>query len=127
VKLLIDGNKVVGAGAGAWWRDPPGAVLGLIDRLRCYAAVTGDPIELVLDVSQPDLPEGDLDGVFVRYATRRGRDAADDRITELLDAGEAAAVEVITSDRRLAEGARRRGAVVTGAGGFLARLGHVGC
>jgi predicted RNA-binding protein with PIN domain len=127
VKLLIDGNNVVGAAAAGWWRDPPRAVRALMDRLRCYAAITSQPIELVLDVPQPDLPEGDLDGVFVRYATRRGRDAADDRIIELLDAGEAAAVEVITSDRRLAEDARRRGAVVTGAGGFLERLGHAGC
>jgi len=126
IRLLVDGNNVVGAAVAGWWRDPPAAVRRLLGRLRCYTAVTGDLVELVLDVPQPDLPEGDHDGVVVRYATRRGRDAADDRILELLE-GPAADVEVITSDRALGEGARRRGARVTGAGAFLARLDDAGC
>ena len=125
--LLIDGNNVIGAAAGGWWRDPPRAVRRLLDRLRCYARVTGELVELVLDVPQPDLAEGDNDGVVLRYATRRGRDAADDRILELLDANEAGLVEVVTSDRILAEHARSRGALVTGAGRFLARLDEAGC
>ena len=125
--LLVDGNNVIGAGAGGWWRDPPRAVRALLDRLRCYAKATGQPVELVLDVRQPDLPEGDHGGVVVHYATRRGRDAADDRILEILDAVDARAVEVVTSDRMLAESARRRGALVTGAGRFLARLAETGC
>ena len=126
-RLLIDGNNVVGAAAGGWWRDPPEAVRRLLDRLRCYAAATGEAVEVVLDVPQPDLPEGDHRGVVVHYATRRGRDAADDRIIELLDVGPAVGVRVVTSDRHLAESARRRGARVTGAGTFLARLGDAGC
>ena len=115
--LVIDGNNVVGAGVAGWWRDPPAAV----------------HVVLVLDVPQPDLVEGDHGGVVVRYAARRGRDAADERILELLDAGfpgdadGPALVEVITSDRALAEGARQRGARVTGAGTFLARLDDQGC
>jgi predicted RNA-binding protein with PIN domain len=125
--LIIDGNNVVGAGVTGWWRDPPAAVRRLVDRLRCYAAVDGGSVELVLDVPQPDLVEGDHDGVIVRYATRRGRDAADDRILELLDAEQPGDVEVVTSDRALAEGARRRGARVTGAGTFLERLADRGC
>jgi predicted RNA-binding protein with PIN domain len=125
--LLVDGNNVMGAAVGGWWRDPPAAVSRLVDRLRCYAAATGEPVEVVFDVPHPDLPEGVYDRVVVRYATRRGRDAADDRIIELLDAGEPADVEVITSDRRLAEAARRRGALVSGASRLLARLEEAGC
>jgi predicted RNA-binding protein with PIN domain len=132
-RLLVDGNNLMGAGAGGWWRDPPRAVRELVDRLRCYGAATGEHPEIVLDVPQPDLPEGDHDGVVVHYATRRGRDAADDRIVELLDADrdavadQDAVVEVVTSDRDLAERARQRGALVTGAGRFLARLKDAGC
>jgi predicted RNA-binding protein with PIN domain len=125
--VLIDGNNVMGAAAGGWWREPPRAVRALLDRVRCYAAATGERVELVLDVRQPDLPEGDNRGVTVRYATRRGRDAADDRILEILDDADASLTEVITSDRGLAESARRRGALVTGAGRFLARLDDAGC
>jgi uncharacterized protein YaiI (UPF0178 family) len=90
-------------------------------------ADAGGRVELVLDTPQPDLTEGENDGVVVRYAARRGRDAADDHILELLDAGHPAGVEVVTSDRALAEGARQRGARVTGAGTFLARLADRGC
>jgi len=131
--LVIDGNNVVGAGVAGWWRDPPAAVRRLLERLRCSVTVSGGHVVLVLDVPQPDLVEGDHGGVVVRYAARRGRDAADERILELLDAGfpgdadGPALVEVITSDRALAEGARQRGARVTGAGTFLARLDDQGC
>jgi predicted RNA-binding protein with PIN domain len=99
----------------------------LLDRLRCYVAATGEAIEVVFDVPQADLPEGSYDGVVVWYATRGGRDAADDRILEILDRGESASMEVVTSDRALADGARQRGASVTGAGRFLARLSDANC
>jgi hypothetical protein len=63
----------------------------------------------------------------VRAATRAGRDAADDRIRELLAGRSGEDVEVVTSDRALAGDARRAGARVTGAGSFLARLADAGC
>src|SRR5437867_1924993 len=116
----------MGAAVAGWWRDPPTAVLRLLDRIRCYAAVTEDAPELILDVPQPDLREGKYDGVVIRYATRRGRDAADDRIIELLDEADSGAL-VVTSDRDLADRARSRGAKVIGAGAFLAGLERAGC
>src|SRR4051812_36328817 len=114
--LLIDGNNVMGATADGWWRDRPRAVLRLLDRLRCYAARTGETVQLVLDVPQDDLAEGDQDGVIVHYATRRGRNAGDDRVVELLNEMEGTAVQVVTSDRNLADQARSGGASVIGAG-----------
>jgi len=131
-RLLVDGNNVMGAAADGWWRDPPAAVRRLLARLQCYAGRTTTRVELVLDVGQPDLPEGEHDGVVVRYATRRGRNAADDRIVELLgdgnaDPGNDPGVEVVTSDRALRERVRQRGARVTGAGAFLTRLTDAGC
>ncbi len=125
--LIVDGNNVMGAAAGGWWRDPPRAVRRLFDRLHCYAAMTGEPVVLVLDVPQADLPEGEYGGVTVLYASRRGRNGADDRIRELLDSEVADGIEVITSDRPLADSVRRRGANVVGAGRFLARLDAIGC
>ena len=78
----------------------------------------------MLDVAQPDLPEGDAGGgVEVRYAVRAGRNAADDRIRELVERGDV----VVTSDRALAEDMRPVGAAVLGAGAFLARLQQTGC
>ena len=83
ISLIVDGNNVIGARPDGWWRDRPGAVRRLL--ARCSASASRSL--LVLDVPQPDLPEGDHGVVTVRYATRRGRDAADDRIRELVVAG----------------------------------------
>lgn len=124
---MVDGNNVVGARADGWWRDRPGAVRRLLARVQCYARSTGQAVVLVLDVPQPDLPEGDHDGVAVRYPRRQGRGAADDRILELLDGPDVGSVEVVTSDRELVEASRRRGAASVGAGAFLHRLDEAGC
>ena len=79
--LVVDGNNVIGAVPDGWWRDRPAAVRRLLARLKCL----GESATLALDVAQPDLSEGDHDGITVRYATRRGRDAADDLIREIVD------------------------------------------
>lgn len=126
-RVVVDASNVVGATPDGWWRDRRGAVRRLVDRLRCHARRTGTTVVVVLDVPQPDLPEGDAGGVLVRHADRRGRDAADDRILRLLDEEGWADVEVVTSDRGLADGARARGARVVGARAFLRRLDDAGC
>jgi predicted RNA-binding protein with PIN domain len=119
--LVIDGNNVIGALADGWWRDRPAAVRRLLARLQCL----GEPATLVLDVAQPDLAEGDHGGIVVRYATRRGRDAADDLVRELV--AEDADVTVVTSDRVLRRDVEAAGADVVGAGTFLAMLDAAGC
>lgn len=135
--LVVDGNNVVGARPDGWWRDRRGASRRLLEQLQCYRRTSDAEVVVFYDVPDPDLPEGDHDGVTVLYARRRGRDAADERIIEFLDSrlrarpeGPPAAeprVEVVTSDRGLADGARHRRAAVTGAGAFLARLDQAGC
>jgi predicted RNA-binding protein with PIN domain len=135
--LIIDGNNVVGAKADGWWRDRPAAVRRLFDRLRCLRAAWTGALFLVLDVPQADLPEGQHDGIEVRYPDRRGRNAADDRIVRLLDEldgrddpdehGAGERVAVVSSDRALADSARQRRATVVGAGAFLAHLDDRGC
>lgn len=116
----MDGANVLGAGAGGWWRDRPAAMRRLADRLSVFAEATGRRVELVLDA--PDLPEGQHGSIVVHHARHRGRDAADDRIRELLAEGDPGTVEVVTSDRALRHDVERLGADVTGAGTFLARL-----
>jgi 8-oxo-dGTP diphosphatase len=151
--LVVDGNNVMGARADGWWRDRPAAARRLLARVQCYAARVDHPVVVVFDIPQADLPEGEHDGVAVRYARRPGRDAADDRILEDLEADRfmgdqgvdrlmadqgvnrsmadqgvgSARVELVTSDRELARRARERGAVITGAGAFLSRLDRIGC
>jgi 8-oxo-dGTP diphosphatase len=125
--VIVDGNNVMGATADGWWRDRPAAARRLLARVQCFAAAGGVAIELVFDTSIPDIPEGEHGGVVVRYATRHGRNAADDRIRELLESATHPTIEVITSDRELAKSARLAGAVVSGAKGFLDRISDVGC
>ena len=119
--LVVDGNNVIGAVADGWWRDRPAAVRRLLGRLQCL----GEPATVVLDVAQPDLSEGDHDGIRVRYATRRGRDAADDLIREIVD--ETGDATVVTSDRALRRDVEAAGATVIASGKFLALLDAAGC
>jgi predicted RNA-binding protein with PIN domain len=119
--LVVDGNNVIGAVADGWWRDRPAAVRRLLARLQCL----GEPATLVLDVAQPDLPEGDHGGIAVRYATRRGRDGADDLIRDIV--AEATDARVVTSDRALRRDVEAVGAEVIGSGTFLAMLDSAGC
>jgi predicted RNA-binding protein with PIN domain len=124
--VIVDGNNVIGARPDGWWRDRRGAAERLLARLVRYAAATGADVTLVLD-GPDDLAPAGRDGVQVVVARRRGRDAADDRIRELLADADLPAIEVVTSDRALAADAATAGASVVGAGAFLARLDDAGC
>jgi predicted RNA-binding protein with PIN domain len=123
-RLIVDGNNVIGSRPDGWWRDRPGAARRLMAALQELARRSGDQISVVLD-GRPlaDVPEGVHDGVLVAYATRAGRDAADDRIVaEVRQDREPSSLVVVTSDRELAERVRTLGAGVEGAGTLLARL-----
>lgn len=122
--LVVDAMNVIGSRPDGWWHDRAGAVRGLVRRLGQLAAADEREVTVVVD-GRPlaDLPEGAHAGVMVLYARRPGRDAADDRIVELLDdVADGAAYEVVTSDRALAERARACGAGVIGARHLLEQL-----
>jgi predicted RNA-binding protein with PIN domain len=125
-RLMVDGMNVIGSRPDGWWRDRDGAVRRLLGDLQGLARSESASVTLVLDGRPlPDVPEGAHDGVEVIYARRAGRNAADDRIVELVrDLDERAEVIVITSDRALAEQVRDLGATVDGAGSLLRRLGR---
>ena len=124
-RVIVDGNNVIGSRPDGWWRDRAGATRRLIEALQRRAAATDDRIAVVLD-GRPlsDVPEGVHRGVLVAYATRGGRDAADERIAhEVARDHDPASLVVVTSDRGLAERVRTLGAAVEGAGSLLEALG----
>lgn len=123
-RLIVDGNNVIGSRPDGWWRDRPGATRRLVAALQRLAGRSGDRISVVLD-GRPldDVPEGVHNGVLVAYATRSGRDAADDRIVEEVARDrDPASLVVVTSDRALADRVQALGAAVVGAGALLAEL-----
>jgi predicted RNA-binding protein with PIN domain len=127
-RYVVDGMNVIGARPDGWWRDRDAAVRRLLTNLQHAVERSGDEISLVVDGRPlPDLPEGVYDGVTVRYAARRGRDAADDRIVELVENDDAAGeLHVVTSDRALASRVAALGAATEGARSFLRRVERLG-
>jgi len=125
--IVIDGNNVMGAAADGWWRDRPAAVRRLLGRIQCYARSVDEDVVLVLDQLQADIAEGENDGGTVRSAPRRGPNAADDRIRELMEKVDASTTVVATSDRALAADIRAAGAEVIGARTFLDKIEAAGC
>ena len=113
--VIVDGNNVIGCRPDGWWRDRPAAARHLVERLAAWSAQTGEEVVVVFDGAPPD-PVPTAAGVEVRYAARRGRDAADDVIAQLVAQARAPeAVHVVTSDAGLAARVRSHGARVTGA------------
>ena len=115
---VVDASNVIGSRPDGWWRDRAGATRRLVAALDAFAERTGEAVTVVLDAGEPPPAER----VEVVVAPRRGRDAADDAIVELLEARGGDGARVVTSDAELARRARALGADVEGAGGFRARL-----
>jgi predicted RNA-binding protein with PIN domain len=120
VRWLVDGMNVIGSRPTGWWRDRRGAMRDLVEALERFAAATGEPVTVVFD-SRPFALEGE--GVEIRFATRRGPNAADDDIAGLAkEAEEPAELRVVTSDADLSRRVEAAGAQVVGAGSFRRRL-----
>lgn len=122
-RWLVDGMNVIGSRPDGWWRDPEGAVREFVRDLRAFVDGTGDDVIVVFDVHPEDLRSGREDGLEVGFATRRGRNAADDEIVRRLhDLADPASLTVVTSDSELARRAAELDAAVMGAGEFRRRL-----
>ena len=115
-RWIVDGMNVIGSRPDGWWRDRAGAMRELVAALDSFAERSGERVTVVLDGRSFELPARLTD---VRFARRRGPNAADDDIADLVrsapDPGE---LTVVTSDAALAARVRASGAAVVGAGGF---------
>lgn len=118
-RLLVDAMNVLGSRPTGWWHDRDGALRELAARVRRYADHTGTPVTFVIDGAPIEgLPEEHEGHFRVQYAPRRGPDAADDRIVELVEAADKE-VTVVSADRELRERAEARGAQLLGPSAFL--------
>ncbi len=116
-RWLVDGMNVIGSRPTGWWRDRPGAMRELVAELGRFAAARGHELTVVFDGRPCELAAPT--GVSVEFATRRGRDAADDDIARLVEKdGDPGALTVVSSDAELRTRVRRAGARTMGAGEF---------
>lgn len=120
-RWIVDGMNLIGSRPTGWWRDRPRAMRELVDELASFAAATGVAVTVVFDGKPFEVEP--VEGVRVLFATRSGRNAADDDIAALVASDdEPGSLSVVTSDGDLARRARDAGAAVLGAGEFRRRL-----
>lgn len=122
---VVDGNNVMGAGADEWWNDPVGASERLLDAVALWCRAHDDEVLAVFD-GRPEERLSILAGgnLAVDFARRPGRDAADDRIVEVVEErfADEPDITVVTSDK----GLRDRlppGVGTEGAGAYRERIG----
>jgi predicted RNA-binding protein with PIN domain len=117
---VIDGNNVMGAGARGWWNDPPAAAARLTQAIAEWCRTHDDEVILVFDGPENPAAAGLAGGnLRIEFADRPQRDAADDRIVELVEEmfGDEPQLTVVTSDKGLV--ARLPpGVTVLSSGGF---------
>jgi predicted RNA-binding protein with PIN domain len=115
--------NVIGSRPDRWWNDPDRAVRRFIDELDRYQSGRKDELTVVFDRRPPDLSPGRHGSITVAFASRRGRNAADHEIVEMVARDpDPTSLTVVTSDARLAERVRELGAPVVSSGSFRRRL-----
>lgn len=86
MRWIIDGNNVMGAGADGWWNDPVAAAARLAQGIAEWCRTHDDDVVLVFDGRSDDRVATKAGGnLRIEFAPRPKRDAADDRIVELVD------------------------------------------
>jgi predicted RNA-binding protein with PIN domain len=119
--LLVDGYNVSHA---QWWAHPPAEQRArLLDACAELHARCGIDVEVVFDGDRDTASAGTLPRSGVRYRFTPGDVEADDVLLARVDEEPVErTVLVASSDRRVRDGARRRGANVLGARQLLAVL-----
>ena len=83
--VLVDGNNVMGSRADGWWRNRAEAALRLVDDIAPVARAHGGAWTVVFD-GPGGTRRQPHEVVAVVHAGHRRRNAADDRIVELVRA-----------------------------------------
>lgn len=121
MRWIVDGNNVFGSRPDGWWNDRDAAARRLAQSVAEWCRTHDDDVVLVFDAPvAPGTFEVGGGNLAIVESRRRGRNAADDRIVELVDAVDDEPW-VITSDRGLRARLPAR-ARVMGAGRFLSLL-----
>ena len=123
VERVVDGMNVIGSRPDGWWRDLDGAVIRLARSLATWQAARGVGVTVVFDGRPPpgldDVDLGELDVVFAGT----GRSADDEIVRRVGIDPVPGSIQVVTSDRALADRVRAAGAgEVLGAGRFRNEL-----
>ena len=122
-RWLVDGMNLIGSRPDRWWNNPDRAMRRLIEELDRFASTTGDDVTVVFDRQPPDVAPGMHGAVGVAFASRRGRNAADDEIVRMVaDDRAPARFRVVTSDRQLVDRVRHLGAGVEPSSRFRRRI-----
>ena len=122
-RWIVDAMNVIGSRPDGWWNDPEKAMRDFTRLLDAHAGSTGKDITVVFDKDPGRLPE--TSHIDVVIARRRGRDAADYEIEQLVAGNEdPQRLKVVTSDRDLAGKVRGAGAKVVSSGTFRRELDH---
>lgn len=120
-RWVVDAMNVIGSRPDRWWNDPKKAMRAMARLLDGFAARTGDELTVVFDTDPGPLQ--DTDHIEVVIARRKGRNAADYEIEQIVAADEdPSRLRVVTSDKRLVEKVAELGAKVTGSGRFRNQL-----
>ena len=128
-RLIVDGLNVLGSRPDGWWRDRTGAFERLIAELQPLASRRRGAVIVVVEGRAGESVRAGRHGdVEVVHASRRGRDAADDRIVDLVATPPPAGTHrrgrdtVVTADRALIERVGDAGAEVLGPSTLLRLL-----
>ncbi len=125
MRWVVDAMNVIGTRPDKWWNDPKRAMREMAALLDDFAARTGDELTVVFDTDPGPLP--DIRAIDVVIARRRGRNAADFEIEQIVAADEdPGSLRVVTSDKRLVEKVLAGGAKVTTSGSFRTQLEKAG-
>ena len=121
MRWIVDAMNVIGSRPDKWWNDSDRAMREFAARLDDFASQSGRAITCVFDKDPRDLPQ--VESIEVVIARRKGRNAADHEIEQIVEADpDPASLRVVTSDRRLVEKVKASGARVVSSGRFRAEL-----